>query len=88
MSIMDEFLGVGGVGWIYHILFLPGSGISSFQSISLLLSPPFPCSVPSKPGRERGHTIVVSLPIISSSIALRPTPSARPGRDVHTLIKR
>lgn len=37
MSIMDESLGVGGVGWIYHIPFHQGSGISSFQSISLCL---------------------------------------------------
>jgi hypothetical protein len=57
MSIMDESLGVGVVGWIYHIPFLPGSVISSLQSISLLLHPPFPRSVTSSPGdeeRERG----------------------------------
>jgi len=55
MSIMDESLGVGVVEWIYHILFHQGSVISSLQFISLRLHPPFPCSVPSSPGRERGE---------------------------------
>jgi hypothetical protein len=52
MLIMDESLGVGVVEWIYHIPFLQGSVISSLQFISLLLHPPFPCSVPSIPGSE------------------------------------